>query len=157
MCLKLMLCVVLKLFQLAFPIKRKHLTLTPCLLPKETLQFKSWICLFCDQIKYPYSLCEEVFVYLTQGYESTWNKIDHLCLLRILFYRWSGVLKLYYQRRKTSFASFVKRSPYDQFVAGIFLGCLWVLRILFPPFPSDWLLSLSSLFEFYWVVFKAFV
>ena len=95
MCLKLMLCVTIKLFQLAFPIKRKRLTLTPCLLPKETLQFKSWICLFCDQIKYPYSLCEEVFVYLTQGYESIWNKIDHLCLLRIFFYRWSDVLKLY--------------------------------------------------------------
>ena len=37
MCLRPMLCVTIKLFQLAFPIKRKRWTLTPCLLLKKSL------------------------------------------------------------------------------------------------------------------------
>ena len=44
-----------------------------------------------------------------------------------------------------------------QFVAYVSLGCLWVLRILFPPFPSDYLLSRSSTFFFLLSRFQSFV
>ena len=59
------------------------------IVPKETVQFKSWICLFCDQkiIRKPYVKKFLLLVYSTEGYETIWNKIDHLCLWQIFFYR----------------------------------------------------------------------
>ena len=90
--------------------------------------------LFCHQktIRKAYVTKFSVFVYLTEGYESIRNKIDHLCLLQN-FFTDRSMLWNYIGNGEKQVWHHLYRGHHMSRLSLVYL----ISRILFPSFLSD--------------------
>ena len=147
MCLRPMLCVTIKLFQLAFPIKRKRWTLTPCLLLKRrfnlSLEFVGFV-IRKISVKLMWGRFF-LLVYLAQGYES----------IRNFFLQIDRCAEFILATAKNKFRIICK----DVTICSVCRWCIFSLSLSFTDFISsisEWLTAVPEVHNFFYrVVFKA--
>ena len=137
-------------------IKRKRLTLmlTPYC-QKRRSSFS--LCLFCDQknVRKAHEKKSLLLVYLTEGYESKRNKIDHLCLLQnFLQIDWCSEIILATATNKFRIICI------EVTICPVCRLCIFRLSLSFTDFISSISERLTAVpkvhnFFFNWVVFKA--
>ena len=160
MCLRPMLCVSRKLFRLIFPvIKRKRLTLmlTPYCQKRQSSLSLEFVCFVIRKLSVKLMWRSLFFlVYLTESYESIWNKIDHLCLLRNFFTDRSMCWSYIGNGEKQ-----VSYHCIEVTICSVCCWCIFRLSLSFTDFISsisEWLTAVPKFLKcFFLFVFKALV